>query len=243
MQPANPTTRFSDRSEAYARHRPSYPDAVFEVLFDGLDRSALSVADVGAGTGISSRQLALLVRTVIAVEPNAAMRERAEPVPNIEWRNGTAESTGLADKSVDMALAFQAFHWFDAERAFREFRRISRLRFGMVQYERDENDPFSAAYGDVVRRYATDDTEGLRARMLRAFADIGGSETRRNDLPFGQTLDIEGLVGRVESSSYLPKTGERGEALHADVRELFAAFQNGGVVCMAMTAHVLTLGV
>lgn len=237
------TGRFSDRSEAYARHRPSYPEAAFDALFEGLDRSALVVADIGAGTGISSRQLAQSVRGVIAVEPNAAMRERAEPAKNIEWRDGTAEHTGLADTSVDVAVAFQAFHWFDAERAFEEFRRISRRRLGMVQYERDEGDRFSAAYGEIVRRYATDDTEGLRARTLQTFARIAGAGMRRRNVSFGQTLDLEGVLGRADSSSYLPKTGERAEALRREIRETFAAFQDGGAVTMAMTAHVLTLDV
>jgi len=239
--PSNSTTRFSDRSDAYARHRPSYPDAALDALFAGLKASRLVVADVGAGTGISSRQLAQLVRRVVAVEPNAVMRDRAEPADNLEWRDGTAERTGLAEKSVDVAAAFQAFHWFDPELAFQEFRRISRLRLGMVQYERDESDPFSAAYGEIVRRHATDDTEGLRARMLHTFARMGGADTRRRDVPFGQTLDLEGVLGRVDSSSYLPKTGELGEALRGEVRDLFATFQHGGIVTMAMTAHVLTL--
>lgn len=235
--------RFSDRSESYARHRPSYPPEVFDVLFEGLDRAQLAVADIGAGTGISSRQLAELVRRVIAVEPNAAMRERAEPIANVEWRGGSAEETGLPDKCVDMAAAFQAFHWFDPERAFAEFFRIARVRAGMVQYERDERDPFSAAYGDIVHSYATDDTEDLRARTLIKFAALGGQRTRRRDIAFGQTLDLHGVLGRVDSSSYLPKSGAQAEALRDEVRELFARLERDGIVTMAMFAHVLTIDV
>lgn len=235
--------RFSDRSEPYARYRPSYPPEVFDVLFEGMDRAQVVVADIGAGTGISSRQLAHIARHVIAIEPNAAMRARADSMENVEWRDGAAEHAGLSDKSVDLAVAFQAFHWFAADRAFAEFCRIARVRTGMVQYERDERDAFSAGYGAIVRRYATDDTEALRAQTLVRFAELGGERTRRRDIPFGQTLDLEGVLGRVDSSSYLPKSGVAAEALRADVRELFGRLQHRGCVTMAMFAHVLTIDV
>src|SRR5688572_26600177 len=76
----NPTGRFSDRAQAYSRHRPSYPAPAVDAMLAGLGEPArLSAADIGAGTGISSRLLAERGLTVHAVEPNQAMREAAEP--------------------------------------------------------------------------------------------------------------------------------------------------------------------
>src|SRR5579862_5149280 len=161
----NPTSRFSTRAQAYAAFRPSYPGGAIDAALDGLgEPRMLTIADVGAGTGISARLFAERGVTVIAIEPNARMREAAEQHPRVSWHDGTAERTNLPSDSVDAVVACQAFHWFVPNEAFGEFRRIARRRAAILQYERDERDPFTKAYGDVVRAYATDDTELLRQR-------------------------------------------------------------------------------
>lgn len=235
--------RFTDRAQAYAKHRPGYPAEVFDALFEGLDAARLVVADVGAGTGISSAALAERVARVIAIEPNRAMRARAQPHANLEWREGAAEATGLAEKSVDFTVAFQAFHWFDPQAAFREFVRISRRRVGMAQYERDESAPFSAAYAATIAPYMLDDTEKRRMRALEDFTRLCGTQLRAAQVPFAQELDLESLIGRIDSSSYLPKTGAQAQALRAQARALFARFARGGRVRMAMRVYVYSMDV
>jgi ubiquinone/menaquinone biosynthesis C-methylase UbiE len=238
------TVRFSDRADAYSLHRPGYPPETFDVLFEGLGDSAqLAVADIGAGTGISTALLAQRVARVEAIEPNSAMRERAVPMANVGWRDGTAEQTGLAENSVDVAAAFQAFHWFDAQAAFAEFSRIARRRIALVQYERDETQAFSRAYAAIVRRYATDDTEALRMRTLERFASFAGDRLRRFALPSSQSLTVQGVLGRAASSSYLPQTGAAADAMREEIREMFSTFERGAYVEMAMTVHVLTADV
>jgi ubiquinone/menaquinone biosynthesis C-methylase UbiE len=237
-------TRFSDRAQSYAAHRPGYPKAAIDALLRGLGaEDRLVVADVGAGTGISANLLAQRVASVVAVEPNAHMRERAQARPNVRWEEGTAEALPLPDKSVDVAVAFQAFHWFDPQRAFDEFSRVARSRAALVQYERDELQPFSAAYAAIVRRYAIDDTEALRMRTLETFSALAGSNVRRAVVPYKQTLTLQGVIGRVDSSSYLPRDGQAAGELRAEMRALFDRFQRGGVVEMAMNVFVLAADV
>ena len=236
--------RFSDRAQAYAEHRPGYPKAAIDALLRGLGpEEQLIVADVGAGTGISANLLAQRVGTVVAIEPNAQMRERAEPRPNVQWEDGTAEALPLPDKSVDVAAAFQAFHWFDPLRAFAQFARVARRRVAMLQYERDETQPWSAAYAAIVRRYATDDTEARRLRTLDTFTTLAGSGLRRAVVPFKQRLTLGGVIGRVDSSSYLPREGEAAEALRHEMRDLFERFSRDGYVEMAMNVYVLAADV
>lgn len=80
----DPTRRFSDRADAYARFRPSYPASAIDAILAGLAPPAtLEAADVGAGTGIASRLLGDRGVRVAAVEPNAAMRAAAAPHPRV----------------------------------------------------------------------------------------------------------------------------------------------------------------
>src|SRR5579885_3110804 len=127
--PTDPTRRFSDRVENYVRYRPHYPDGVLDVLRTetGLTPTAV-VADVGSGTGISAKLFLRNGNLVLGVEPNREMREAAERLlsdyPHFTSVAGTAEATTLPDRSVDYAVAAQAFHWFDHDRARHEFARI-----------------------------------------------------------------------------------------------------------------------
>lgn len=240
METGDPTGRFSPRADAYSRHRPGYPEAVFEILLAGLGAPAtLTVADVGAGTGISSRRLAARVGRVYAVEPNAAMRAQGGTPGNITWMGGTAERTGLPRQSVDVAAAFQAFHWFDADRALAEFHRIARRRIALVQYERDEARAFARAYGDLIRPFMLDDTEDRRLRALEAFAVKAGPGVRRTILSSSQALDLEGVLGLIASSSYLPREGPAARRLRDGAARLFHAFAQEGQVELVRSVHVL----
>lgn len=233
--------RFGSRAGAYAAFRPSYPPEAIDAALAGLgDSHELTVADVGAGTGISARLLADRCARVIAIEPNARMREAAQPHERVHWVDGRAESTGLADRSVDLVATCQAFHWFANDVSMREFRRIARRRAALLQYERDESDPFTKAYGDVVRSYATDDTEALREKGLAVFSAFPGARVARHVVPLRQQLDCEGMLGRAASSSYLPASGDAGEALQRDLAAVFDRFARDGMVELAMCTYVLT---
>ena len=223
------TTRFGNRAPSYAAFRPGYPPEAIDAVLAGLgDPSTLTIADVGAGTGISSRLFARRGAKVIAIEPNLNMRSQAESDPNVEWREGTAQHTGLSDASVDLVVACQAFHWFATIEVMREFARIARRR-----------DAFTKAYSEVVRAYANDDTEDLRQRGLAAFAAFPESRISRTEAFSLQEMDREALLGRAASSSYLPASGARAEALRRDLNELFDRYASGGRVALHMVTYVL----
>ncbi len=240
MDAQDPTGRFGAQAAAYRRHRPGYPDAVLDLLLEGLGPpEGLAAADLGAGTGLSSRLLASRMGRVLAVEPDARMRAQAEAGANVVWVDGTAERTGLPDGAVDLAAFFQAFHWFDPDRAVAEFRRIARRRIALVQYERDETQPFARAYGALIRPHVLDDTEARRLRALEAFSEKAGPDVRRTVLAFGQTLDLEGLLGLLASSSYLPQDGEAARRLREEARDIFRVFERNGRIELARSLFVL----
>lgn len=129
MPALHATERFSKRVADYVRYRPGYPSALL-----GWQQSALGltrdwcVADVGAGTGISSKIFLDAGNRVVAVEPNAAMRSAAIAAfganPRFHAVDGRADATGLPDGSADLVVCAQAFHWFEPNVARHEFRRI-----------------------------------------------------------------------------------------------------------------------
>jgi ubiquinone/menaquinone biosynthesis C-methylase UbiE len=208
----NPLGRFSDRAQDYARYRPRYPEEAIAAILAGLgDPQALVVADIGAGTGISSRLLSEYGPRVIALEPNAAMREAAAPHPQVSFQTGTAEQTGLADRSVHIVTCCQSFHWFNAPLALAEFSRILPPggRLALLWNDWDINDPITGAYRQIIQAAATravdhhDHTQSIKAVEQQAEF----SPVRHLSFAYGQTLTLSEVVGRSLSSSYIPKEG------------------------------------
>lgn len=234
------TDRFSDRVEDYVRYRPDYPQALIGWLHSLSVTPGWTVADIGAGTGISSKLFLDSGHRVTAVEPNAAMRAAAVQWLGSEGRfhavDGTAEATGLDDGSVDLVTVAQAFHWFDPEKVKREFARVLSPRGLVVVFwntRRLKGTPFLEGYErllheygvdyvSVAERYADDDA------MARWF---GHGYRGMASFPHGQKLDYDALLGRTMSSSYMPKPGHPNhEPLLFALRSLFNATQDEGTV-------------
>lgn len=118
---------FTNKAEAYAKGRPGYPREAFEKIIELASPESV-FADIGAGTGKFTKELAEYGYTVYAVEPNTDMRTQLamtlEPYKNVKIIEGTAEVTTLPNHSVDILTVAHALHWFDLD-AFRvECRRI-----------------------------------------------------------------------------------------------------------------------
>ncbi len=235
------TTRFSDRVADYVRWRPDYPAAVLETL---RTRTGLGpgnvVADVGAGTGIFTRQLLATGATVHAVEPNAPMRAALESLlegaGRLSVHSGTAEATGLPAAGVDLVTAAQAFHWFDAAAARREFARILRPSgwIALLWNGRLERaTPFLEAYEELLLEWSPDyariNHRNLDAAALALF--FAPSPVERFTFAHRQDFDFVGLRGRLLSSSYAPAAGHpHHEPMLAGLRAIFEAHAEAGRV-------------
>ncbi|MBW4620341.1 MAG: class I SAM-dependent methyltransferase [Cyanosarcina radialis HA8281-LM2] len=238
----NPCDRFTDRATDYAKSRPSYPLEAIATILEGLgDPAQLIAADIGAGTGISSRLLAAAGVRVIAIEPNEGMREAATPHPLINFQAGTAEQTHLPDSSVDLVTCFQAFHWFDPTPTLEEFHRILKPggRLALVWNNRDRRDEFTAAYSQLVRvasnsHPAESRTLSLDATLLSPYF----SHLRQSDFPYRQELDLSGLIGRADSTSYLPRTGVARDRLISNLQELYQTRADRSGVCLVYSTSV-----
>ncbi|HEY9139762.1 MAG TPA: class I SAM-dependent methyltransferase [Bryobacteraceae bacterium] len=239
----DPTRRFSVRVDAYVRYRPSYPAEVAALAERecGL-RAGQAVADIGCGTGLLARLFLEHGCDVFGVEPNPEMRNAGLKALAGQARfhsvDGRAEATTLASASVDLITAGQAAHWFDADSARAEFRRILKPAgwLMLVWNERKREPGFMNEYESLIARHAPEHPRIDASRISRLFGKDGWHMVW---IDHHQTLDAEGLRGRVASSSYtpLPGTGEFG-ALMAQVDDLFARHQREGWVNVVYDTEV-----
>jgi len=205
------------------------------------------IADVGSGTGISTRMLLESGNAVFGVEPNEPMRTAAEDLlkdfPKFTSIDGTAAETNLPDASVDLVTAFQAFHWFEGDKTRDEFVRI--LKPGgyvaLIWNERKLGaTPFLMEYEKFLLKYAGDyeavrhentGSEELRKFFERDFAVAVFQNA--------QVLDFDGLKGRVLSSSYMPTPDDdRYDVMIEELRALFTKYQEQGRITLLYDTRV-----
>ncbi|EIM96926.1 hypothetical protein WQE_31771 [Paraburkholderia hospita] len=241
--------RFTDRVTDYVKYRPGYPGEVVTFLHTtcGLAEGA-RVADIGAGTGISSKLLLDAAHPVVAVEPNQAMRAAADAwlagYADYTSVAGTAEATTLDSASVDLVIAAQAFHWFDPATARREFARILKPR-GLIALIWNSRlldaTPFLAGYEALLQRLSVD-----YHAVAERYADdesmavwFGDALAHKARFPNAQRLDFEGVKGRLMSSSYAPKAGHPNhQPMLTALRELFDRTAQDGTVEFAYETRV-----
>lgn len=245
----DPGRRFDGRVENYHLYRPGYPAAVAELLADDCDLGPdRRVADLGCGTGKLAALFLERGHPVYGIEPNDEMRRTAERelARHARFRSiaGTAEATGLADRSVDLAVAGQAFHWFDLDRTRGELLRILTPRgwLAVVWNERRlDATPFARAWERLLSRHALDYREVDHSRFdlaaMRAF--FRPVPVRTASFESRQTLDRAGIRGRLLSCSYAPPPGHAGhEPMLAELDEIFERHAEEGRVTLEYDCRV-----
>jgi len=228
----SPINRFQAKSQLYLRYRPTYPESYYVFLRESLGlQKHHTIADIGSGTGFSSKRLIENGNTVYAVEPNTEMRLSAERLfarhNNFHSLNGSAEKTNLPDDAVDFIIIGQAFHWFDQAAAKAEIKRI--LKPGgqvIIAWNERLTDTSECAkqFENLLLRYATDylkvDHRNISESMLAGF--FGHKQYQYRAFQNCQVFSWEGLKGRLLSMSYAPQKGEAShEAILAQLDKMF----------------------
>lgn len=115
---------FSGHAGDYARHRPTYPDALFDWLAGQCERRGLAW-DVGSGSGQAAAALAPRFRHVVAADASLPQLLAAAPEAGV-WRvNERAEQSALASGCTDLVTCAQAAHWFEHDAFHGEIRRVA----------------------------------------------------------------------------------------------------------------------
>ena len=197
------------------------------------------VADIGSGTGKLSKLFLDSGHSVMGVEPSAEMRKAAEKELQSYHKfgsiSGIAEKSSLHNKSVDLIVCGQSFHWFDRVKAKIEFKRIAKRNTYaiLVWNERQETSQFMTDYENILIKYSTDyenvDHRNLDEADYRDFYGPAGYELKsfKNE----QTLDFTGLEGRLNSSSYMIKPNHsKYQKMLKDLNVIYDEHQIEGMV-------------
>lgn len=200
---------FGRDAEAYERARPSYPPDAVAWLTTNLGLEAgRTVLDLAAGTGKLTRLLVPTGARVLAAEPVDGMRRSfGAAVPGVPMTGAVAEALPLRDESLDAVTVAQAFHWFDADRAFAELARVLRPggRVGVVWNVRDRSVSWVNAVWSIMdrveRRAPWRDHAGRRDAEPAERSGLGPMHraTFRNE----QAITPAGVVERVASVSHV----------------------------------------
>jgi SAM-dependent methyltransferase len=240
--------RFSETVENYEKYRPSYPGALVDWILEPFRGLPPRILDLGCGTGITARLFAPRSKSIVGVDPNEEMleRARAKGLERGEYKRGESTNTGLEAGSIDLVIAGQAFHWFDLEPTFAELARVLVpggwcAAFWNLRAESPFLEAYEALLVSASKEYRELSSAPDTHERLRVSPFLG--EVRAGTFPNLQRFDREGLFGRAYSSSYVVHGIEDHAEFDRRLGEIFDRFaENGGVEfvyrCVAVMGRV-----
>jgi len=218
--------------------------------------------DVGCGTGVLAREAWSRVGSrgfVAGLDASSGMLAvAARLAPDIEWRQGTAESLPFADGSFDAVLSqFSLMFFQDRRQALREMMRVLRPhgRLAVAVWDSLENIPAYAAEVDLLQRtIGNRGAEALRAPFALGNRDalaglaVSGGVSSANIITHkgaGRFPSIRSMV-EPDLTGWLPVMGVTLEqdVIHRVLDEAEHALRSfataDGQVVFESSAHVVT---
>lgn len=182
------------------------------------------VLDVACGTGVLAREAALRVGesgTVAGVDPGRGMLAVAKELgPDIEWKEGVAESLPYPDASFDTVLCqFGMMFFSDRGRALREMLRVLRPggRLAVAVWERLQN---SEAYP-------------VEVALLERLAGKAAADALRAPFALGDKQELIALFTEAGVSSVRVETSE-GTACFPSIKSMVEADLRGWLPIMGV---------
>lgn len=235
---------FSAKAKKYAKYRWSYaPEAIQEILeITGITHES-TAADIGAGTGILTREFVGKVRQVYAIEPNPEMRAilRAElgKYPSCSILGERAEATTLISKSIDIITAAQAVHWFDPKKARTEFYRILKPG-GWIVFCRNygNNGELGEALQGVFPSETDTETLMIGKNKPRSYY-YGDGEYIRKEYSNQNQVNWEDFFGGLSTASFAPDEGSSlYEEFRQNAKRVFDKFSINNVIELKSVTEV-----
>ncbi|MCB9872245.1 MAG: metalloregulator ArsR/SmtB family transcription factor [Planctomycetes bacterium] len=159
----------------------------------------LRVADIGTGTGILARELAMVGVNVVAIDRSERMLEAARAnlddrlAARIDFRLGSVDSLPVEDGELDAAMAHMVLHYVASPgEAVQEMARIVRPggRVVVVEFAQHEHEWLQRELGVVWQGFTSD-------AVARWFEDAGLVDL---------DIDLDATVRPSSNSVELPRT-------------------------------------
>ncbi|MEI6701294.1 MAG: methyltransferase domain-containing protein [Actinomycetota bacterium] len=234
---------FGQVAETYDRYRPAIPPEV--ALWFGA-KDALTVLDVAAGTGLSTRTFEALGCNVTAIDPDQEMLEVLKRrSPDITCINGVAESLDVPEATIDLEIMCSAWHWVHVPTATKEAARVLKDggTLGICWNGFDQRVDWVAGYAEL--RDSTSVTDDLGDRLGHSPQSI----VLPDDAPFSApeicTIDwvwrrsLDELALQLTTYSGIIVGGpERSESVQRIARAMLAdRVEDDGLITIPMAAR------
>jgi SAM-dependent methyltransferase len=116
---------FSGHASVYKAFRPTYPDALYQFIYQHL-KNYNSAWDCATGNGQVSQYLSQHFQQVFATDISQQQLDNAYRAGNIFYSVSPAEHTAFAENTFDLITVGQALHWFDRDKFYQEVKRVGK---------------------------------------------------------------------------------------------------------------------
>lgn len=150
---------FSKLAPCYVKHRPSYPEELFQLLATAAP-ARRQAWDAGTGSGQAAVRLAEYFEEVIGTDGSEEQIRNARAHPRVSYRVEVAEHTGFPDGTLDLVTVAQAVHWFRIDDFYQEVRRVLKPDgvvalwcYGLESVDDDVNAVINKLYVELLGSY------------------------------------------------------------------------------------------
>ena len=122
-------SRWASIANEYNQYRIKPPVELVSWMADfwSVEETPDLVADIGCGTGLSTRPWAAHAKRVIGIDPSEemlAISRSKNLAENVTFQIGFGSNTGFQDNSVDIVTAMHSIHWMEPKSTLIEIQRV-----------------------------------------------------------------------------------------------------------------------